>query len=267
MILCVDTEWTKLKLLDKPIKRFVSSAGKMLFLFLSVLIIFGFLYNYSTIMTYNLILLILILLTIIITLFYLVLSLAVVYVYKRKNAGNIMLSIARTGLKILFPQIVFIEGIKKGNKDNIRKFYVEFNNLLVGKTGRKYAPEDILILLPHCLQNSECGYKITNDAENCKRCGRCSIGDIVKVCNERGIKVHVVTGGTAARNIASKHRPKVIVAVACERDLTSGIADVGNIPVIGIINDRPNGPCYNTVVDINVFKKRLDGIILKKIAD
>jgi hypothetical protein len=42
---------------------------------------------------------------------------------------------------------------------------------------------------------------------------------------------------------------------------------VGNIPVIGIINDRPNGPCYNTVVDINEFKKRLDDIILNKIAD
>ena len=45
--------------------------------------------------------------------------------------------------------------------------------------------------------------------------------------------------------------------MACERDLTSGIADVGNIPVIGIINDRPNGPCYNTVVDINEFKRGL----------
>lgn len=256
-----------MKFLDNPIKRFVSVTGKIVVLFLVILVVFGFLYNYSTIRTYNSILFILILLTIIITLYYLILSLAIIYVYRRKEAGKLTLYIARTGLKVLLPQVIFFEGIQKNNKDNIRKFYVEFNNLLVGKMGKKYAPEDILILLPHCLQNSECGYKLTNNIENCRMCGRCSIGAIIKVCNERGVPVHVVTGGTAARNIASKHKPKVILAVACERDLTSGIADVGNIPVIGIINDRPNGPCYNTVVDINEFKKRLDDIILNKIAD
>ncbi|WP_279378941.1 DUF116 domain-containing protein [Acetivibrio straminisolvens] len=72
----------------------------------------------------------------------------------------------------------------------------------------------------------------------------------------------MVTGGTAARNIVSKIRPKIIVSVACERDLSSGIADVGSIPVIGIINDRPNGPCYNTNVDVNALKKKLENIIM-----
>ena len=53
----------------------------------------------------------------------------------------------------------------------------------------------------------------------------------------------------------------MIVSVACERDLTSGIIDVGNIPVIGIVNERPNGPCYNTCVNVNMLKEKLDSII------
>ena len=46
-------------------------------------------------------------------------------------------------------------------------------------------------------------------------------------------------------------RPKAIVAVACERDLTSGIQDVFPLPVLGVLNERPFGPCFNTRVDMN----------------
>jgi hypothetical protein len=54
-----------------------------------------------------------------------------------------------------------------------------------------------------------------------------------------------------ARRIIVENRPEAIVAVACELDLTSGIQDSYPIPVIGILNDRPNGPCFNTKVDID----------------
>jgi hypothetical protein len=40
------------------------------------------------------------------------------------------------------------------------------------------------------------------------------------------------------------------VAVACKRDLTSGIVDSYPLPVLGILNERPYGPCINTVFDL-----------------
>ena len=46
-------------------------------------------------------------------------------------------------------------------------------------------------------------------------------------------------------------KPKAIIAVACERDLTSGIQDVFPLPGIGVLNERPFGPCFNTRVDIS----------------
>lgn len=235
--------------------------GAVFILFVSVLIAFGLLYSYSTINTYNFILLVLILLTIIITFFYFVSSMAIMYVYRRKRAGKLIIYFARFGLKMLFPLVTVLTGLFRANKDAIKKFYVDFNNLLVDTMDKKYSPSEIMILLPHCLQYSECGYKITNDINNCKRCGRCCIGSIADISDEKKIPVYVVTGGTAARNIVSKQRPKIIVSVACERDLTSGIADVGSIPVIGLINDRPHGPCYNTNIDVDVLKKKLENII------
>ena len=61
-----------------------------------------------------------------------------------------------------------------------------------------------------------------------------------------------------ARQMVMQARPKAIVAVACERDLTSGIQDVFPLPVLGVLNERPYGPCFNTRVD----KKKLEDAIL-----
>jgi len=84
-----------------------------------------------------------------------------------------------------------------------------------------------MILLPHCLQYSECEYKITNDINNCKRCGRCCIGFIADISAEKKVPAYVVTGGTAARKYCFKEGAEIIISVACERDLSSGIADGG----------------------------------------
>ena len=149
-----------MKSLDNPIKRFASLTGKIVVLFLLILIIFGFLYNYSTIKTYNLILFILILLTIVLMLYYSVLSLAVIYVYKHRDAGKLILYIARVGLKVLLPQIIFFEGMHKNSKDSIRKFYVKLNNILVSKTGSKFVPEDILVLFPIVYSIPNVGIKL-----------------------------------------------------------------------------------------------------------
>ena len=71
-------------------------------------------------------------------------------------------------------------------------------------------------------------------------------------------KESIHPGGTLARQIVKQIRPKAIVAVACERDLTSGIQDVFPLPVVGVLNERPIGPCFNTRVDI----KRVEAAVL-----
>jgi len=56
-------------------------------------------------------------------------------------------------------------------------------------------------------------------------------------------------------------RPKLVLAVACERDLTSGIKDCYPLPVIGILNLRPHGPCFNTVVDAAAIDAALQQVL------
>ncbi|MDP4180203.1 MAG: DUF116 domain-containing protein [Bacillota bacterium] len=218
----------------------------------------GFIYRNFTISNYNIIILLSICIFTVVTAL-LIITIFIIYLtYKKKRIKPVLAKFVKTGFNILFPLISLLLKMSRNNKDAIRKFYIDINNILVESGGLKFKPEDILVVLPHCLQNNECGIKITSDIKNCKRCGKCNIGEITNIMRETGIKAVVVTGGTAARNVISKSKPKIIIAVACERDLISGIFDVKNICVIGITNERPNGPCFNTFVNIEALRNRIN---------
>ena len=95
-------------------------------------------------------------------------------------------------------------------------------------------------------------------------CGRCDIKDLVLLGQRFGIDISVATGGTLARKVIVEKRPQLVLAVACERDLTSGIKDCYPLPVIGVLNERPNGPCYNTIVDVSAIDAALRRILQAK---
>ncbi|MDI6641386.1 MAG: DUF116 domain-containing protein [Elusimicrobiota bacterium] len=64
----------------------------------------------------------------------------------------------------------------------------------------------------------------------------------------------VATGGRLAKRWVRELKPDFIVAVACERELSEGISAVYPLPVVGIPNIRPYGPCLNTTVDISMVE-------------
>lgn len=135
-------------------------------------------------------------------------------------------------------------------KDDIRKIYVKLNNTYIYSQKYNIKSEDILVLIPHCIQKHTCKLKVTNEVKNCKACGLCNVGDLVRLNEKTGVNVFIATGGTLARKKIIETKPKAVVAVACERDLTSGIQDIKHIPVVGVFNKRPNGPCFDTNIDI-----------------
>lgn len=111
-------------------------------------------------------------------------------------------------------------------------------------------PERLLILFPSCLQYSECPQKITNDVQNCKRCGRCKVKSILELAEEYGCQCLVATGGRLALQIARGDGVDAVVAVACEKELQGGLRAVLPKPSLGVINLRPHGPCKDTDVDL-----------------
>lgn len=158
-------------------------------------------------------------------------------------------------IRFLFPLLVLVGKCVGVGEYHVRRSFVAINNRLVLAEAKQVRPEKLLILLPHCLQNHECIVRITGAVENCKRCGKCKIKDLNTLSEKYNIPISVATGGTLARRIVVEKRPDIIIAVACERDLTSGIQDSYPIPVFGILNQRPFGPCYDTDVDLELVER------------
>ena len=165
-------------------------------------------------------------------------------------------------IKVLFPATLFFSKIFGFSKEKVSESFVHVNNSFVKAMKVKLKPEEIVILLPHCLQNHECKVRITNNIKNCVKCGRCDISDLCTLAEKYNVKMYIATGGTLARKIIVENKPKFILAVACHRDLVSGMRDVFPIPVYGVLNKRPNGPCFDTEVPVSKIDSALKSLIL-----
>ncbi len=184
-------------------------------------------------------------------------SLALARANRSGSAEGFSIYLLRAGISIMLPAYIYLAGLFREDKDELRRVYINVNNIAARYRLRKNHSARMLMLIPHCMQNKDCRRSITEDISNCKKCGCCRIGEIAGIAENCGIRTVVAKGGTAARNTVKECKPDFIFAIACERELISGIGDVGKIPVIGLINQRPNGYCTNTTVDIQQLKKTL----------
>ncbi len=160
-------------------------------------------------------------------------------------------------IKLLLPLMSGVGKLCGVSQDQVRRSFIEINNQLVLAQHPRATQDKLLLLMPHCLQFHECEFRITGDTVHCQRCGKCPITGLMELSEKYGVGLAVATGGTLARRIVVERRPTLVIAVACERDLSSGIQDSYPLPVFGVVNHRPHGPCYDTLVDLEKVEEAL----------
>lgn len=221
------------------INIFISSLVNIFGLLINILVLsIIIIINFSTIVTYNII--------------------------KDKKVNSSLMKINLKIANLLFNPVIFIASSIGIPKNEMRKIYVKLNNSYIYSNKYNFNSKDIMILIPHCVQKNSCKLKVTNKIENCAKCGLCNVSDLVKLKEKTGINIFIATGGTLARKVIIENKPKAVIAVACERDLTSGIQDMKHIPVLGIFNKRPNGPCVDTFIDIHEVEDAINFLTNKK---
>ena len=173
--------------------------------------------------------------------------------------------VARTfawwAINLVFRPVMLLGRLFDIERERIERSFIEISNHIVRGRHIEVFPNQLLILLPHCLQLDRCRHKITHRIENCRRCGVCPIGDLARLAEYYEVNIAVVPGGTLARKVIKSLKPRAVLAVACERDLVSGIQDVFPMPVIGVLNDRPQGPCCNTIVDLDALERGIRSLL------
>src|SRR5271157_3006740 len=101
-------------------------------------------------------------------------------------------------LRMLYPIGLIIVKIFRLNEDTFKRLFIRMNNRISFSKikNRNMDTEKILVILPHCLQDSECNYRITgNKIENCRSCGKCVIAEIKKIKEEMSLNIEIATGG------------------------------------------------------------------------
>ena len=198
--------------------------------------------------------------------FYMVIILGIVMLFFEcysRYSIKLFHEIIRFSIKIMFPVNILLGKCLFIKKDRIRESFVAVNNAFIKSNKHRFLAKDILVLLPHCLQNYDCIYRVTNNIDVCQSCGKCTIQSFKRIKNDLQVNVAIATGGTLARKIIVQTKPKCIVAVACQRDLVDGLLDVFPIPVYGVLNETPFGPCINTSVNIESIEQFLGFYLVK----
>jgi len=123
--------------------------------------------------------------------------------------------------------------------DRLTNSFLKIHNLFLGSGPLRTSPDKLLLLLPRCL---------TKD----------NFDRLRELREKYQFLMTTVSGGNAARKKIRELHPKLIIAIACERDLISGFKEVNtHIPVIGFPNRRPEGPCKNTCVDLTQIEETI----------
>src|SRR5205814_1034570 len=91
---------------------------------------------------------------------------------------------------------------------------------------------ELLVLIPRCLSKG-------------------ALDGVLAIAGRYDVPVFVATRGQLARRVIRERRPRAVVAVACERDMMTGLRDVaGKLPVLGLTMRLPNGPCRDAELDL-----------------
>jgi hypothetical protein len=101
----------------------------------------------------------------------------------------------------------------------------------------------LLVLIPRCLSKE-------------------TLDGVLEIAARYEVPVFVATRGQLARRVIRERRPRAVVAVACERDMMTGLRDVaGKLPVLGLTMQLPNGPCRDAVLDLTVLDRWVRALV------
>ncbi|HEY9381907.1 MAG TPA: DUF116 domain-containing protein [Gemmatimonadales bacterium] len=124
-----------------------------------------------------------------------------------------------------------------GRRDWVENAAVKVYDALALSRKRRVSRGELLLLIPRCLAKDV-------------------LEGVLRVAGRYQIPVFVATRGQLARRVIRERRPRAVVAVACERDMVSGLHDVaGKVPVLGLTLTLPSGPCKDTRVDLGLLEE------------
>src|SRR6266567_2609474 len=131
-----------------------------------------------------------------------------------------------------------------GKRDWVEHAAIDVYNTLAERRRRTVGKGELLVLIPRCLSKQ-------------------ALDGVLAIAGRYDVPVFVATRGQLARRVIRERRPRAVVAVACERDMVSGLHDVaGKIPVLGLTMTLPAGPCKDATLDLGQLERWVQSYVI-----
>ena len=128
-------------------------------------------------------------------------------------------------------------------RDWVEHAAIDVYNRLAERRHRRVGKGELLVLIPRCLSKP-------------------ALDGVLAIAGRYDVPVFVATRGQLARRVIRERRPRAVVAVACERDMMTGLRDVaGRLPVLGLTMQLPNGPCRDAMLDLDTMDRWVRSLV------
>jgi hypothetical protein len=128
--------------------------------------------------------------------------------------------------------------------------FCAWNNRKVREHFQIHRASRALVLLPHCIQASNCKAGIIEDLGNCFNCGRCQAEDILANVLSAKWNCRITNRSHKAYREARAFKPDLIVAVSCSDRLLKGLTKLPEVPCYVIQLQLPHGMCVDTAFSL-----------------
>ena len=115
-----------------------------------------------------------------------------------------------------------------------------------------------ILLLPRCMRATHCPAEIGKNGFEGMQCGKCAATEITNATRRLGYKgAFMLLGGSLAKSIIAKMKPKAVIGVACAKELVMGICLCERFGVLVQGVELLKDGCINTIVDMKTLNNTL----------
>jgi len=173
---------------------------------------------------------------------------------KRRESGSVMRIIEKLAESkfsgIAIQKLEQFAGKMGVDEKDLFQLYVKTKNSASRDKFASIPYNERILLLPQCLRSRECPAELEEYGYECQECGKCNLKELIHMAKTLGYKgTFILPGGSIAKKIFLKVKPKAGLGVACFKELVLGSFLCEKLGVISQGVALLRDGCVNTIVD------------------
>ena len=139
--------------------------------------------------------------------------------------------------------------------------FCAWNNQRVREHFQLHRAGKALVLLPHCIQASNCQAGIVEDLGKCFSCGGCPAGEVLSNVLSANWNCQINNRSHKVYREVRAFNPDLIIALSCPDRLLKGLTKLSEVPSYVIPLQLPHGMCVDTTFSVPHLGAAMEALV------